>query len=79
MTAPAPQNQPDLRRRLRALLLIGSLLLPAFCAMGMLTLLATAWVRWVILGVWLIISVLLSLVVARTLKTLAALDREARE
>lgn len=77
MTAPPP-SPPDLRRRLSALLLVGSLLLPAFCAMGLLTFLAAGWVRWVILSVWLLISVLLSLVVARTLNTLVALndDRE---
>jgi hypothetical protein len=79
MTASQPRNQHHLRRRLRALLLVGSLLLPAFCVMGWLSFLATDWVRWLILGVWLLISALLSLVVARTLKTLALLDQEMHE
>lgn len=79
MTAPPPRNQLDLRRRLRALLIVGSLLLPAFCVMGWLTFLATDWVRWLIMAVWLIISGLLSWVVARTLKTLASLDREMHD
>lgn len=79
MTAPQPRNQLILRRRLRALLIVGSLLLPAFCVMAWLTFLATDWVRWLILGVWLVISVLLSLVVTRTLKTLAALAQEMHE
>lgn len=75
MTAPR-SRPPDLRRRLSSLLVVGSLLLPAFCVMGMLTFLAAGWARWVILGVWLLISVLLSLVVARTLRTLHALNDE---
>lgn len=67
-----------LQRRLRALLLVGSLLLPAWCVFGALSFLAVGWARYVILGVWLLASIALSVVVARGLKTLVALNDERR-
>jgi hypothetical protein len=63
-----------LQRRLRAILLVGSLLGPAFCVFGVLSLLAEGWARWVGLVIWVGLGALLGLLVARLLRTLAALD-----
>ena len=69
-----------LRQRLRALLIVGSLLGPAFCVFGLLTLLSASWIRWLILALWIALGVLLSLLAVRTVRTLADLqDASAQE
>ncbi len=68
---PAPQL---LRQRLRALLIVGSLLGPAFCVFGLLAFLADGWARWLILSLWVVVGALLGLLIARALQTLTALD-----
>ncbi len=68
---PPPQL---LRQRLRALLIVGSLLAPAFCVFGVLAVLADGWVRWLILSLWIVVGVLLGLLIARAMKTLWALN-----
>ncbi|MDP9313952.1 MAG: hypothetical protein M3R24_24255 [Chloroflexota bacterium] len=74
MARPNPLPPEHLRQRLRALLLVGSLLGPAFCVFGLLTLLSAGWVRWLLLALWLALGVLLSLLAGRTLRTLAELQ-----
>jgi hypothetical protein len=68
-----------LQRRLRALLIVGSLLGPAFCVFGVLVFLAEGWARWVGLCLWLGLGLLLSLWLARLLRTLAALNDEGQQ
>ncbi len=70
----AALNQHQLKQRLRALLIVGSLLGPTFCVFGVLSFLAAGWVRWLILVLWVLMGVLLGLLVARGLKTLEALN-----
>ena len=77
MAAPHSLTLQHLRQRLRALLIVGSLLTPAFCVFGFLAVLADGWVRWLILVLWLVLGVLLSLLAMRTLKTLVALQDAA--
>ncbi|HEY0737125.1 MAG TPA: hypothetical protein VGD69_19570 [Herpetosiphonaceae bacterium] len=73
-------DRPRLRQRLRALLIVVSLLAPTFCVFGMLALLlaseSTGWVLWLLLGLWLIAGALLGLVVSRILQTLRAIDAD---
>jgi hypothetical protein len=72
MTVP---NQYQLQQRLRALLIVGSLVVPTFCVFGVLALLADGWVRWLILVLWVVLGALLGLLVARGLKTLDMLNK----
>ncbi len=80
MARSNPVLPEHLRHRLRALLIVGSLLGPAFCVFGLLALLSAGWVRWLLLALWIALGVLLSLLAARTLRTLADLqDVSAQE
>lgn len=65
-----------LQRRLRALLIVGSFLLPGFCVFPMLGLMASGWVRWLILALWVLVGALLGLLIARLLKTLERLNQD---
>ncbi len=75
-------DRPRLQLRLRALLIVVSLLAPTFCVFGVLALLlatnSTSALMWVLLGLWLVLGALLGVVVARILKTLRMLN-EHRE
>jgi zinc transporter ZupT len=71
-----------LQQRLRALLIVASLLAPAFCVFGMLALLLAANsstpVLWLLLLLWVIAGALLGLVVWRILSTLRAINDSSR-
>ncbi|MBV9791917.1 MAG: hypothetical protein JOZ51_27270 [Chloroflexi bacterium] len=75
-------DRPRLQQRLRALLIVVSLLAPTFCVFGMLALLlatnSTSPLIWLLLGLWLVLGALLGVVVARILKTLRRIN-EHRE
>lgn len=79
MAAPDSLTSQHLRQRLRALLIVGSLLGPAFCVFGVLAVLADGWIRWLILALWLMLGTLLSLLALRTFKTFAALQDAASQ
>lgn len=77
-------DRPRLQQRLRALLIVVSLLAPTFCVFGMLALLvaanSTSQVLWLLLGLWLVAGALLGVVVWRILQTLRAInDDRSRE
>lgn len=74
MAAPDKLPPELLTRRLRALMIVGSLLGPTFCVFGVLTFVADGWVRWLILALWVVLGALLGLLVARLLRTLAELN-----
>ena len=67
-------NQRQLQQRLRAILILGSLLLPAFCGFPVLAFVAGGALRWLAIGLWLIISGVLVWLAVRALRTLRALD-----
>lgn len=67
-----------LQRRLRALIIVGSMLGPAFCVFGVLAFLADGWVRWVGLSLWAGMGLVMGLWLARLLRTLAAIDESGR-
>jgi nitrate reductase NapE component len=75
-------DRQRLQRRLRALLIVGSFLAPAFCVFSMLAVMLIAngagWVLWLLLTLWLITGVLLAAVVSRMLKTLSTLNNAQR-
>jgi chromate transport protein ChrA len=82
----APYENIDrqrLQQRLRALLIVGSLLAPSFCGFSMLALMlvthSASWVHWLLLVLWAVIGGLLALVVARILKTFRALNDGSNE
>lgn len=76
MTAAQPPNREQLQRRFRALLIIGLLLAPTFCAFPALAVIAQGWLRWLILGMWVLVGAVLGLVITRGLKTLDLLGAE---
>lgn len=75
----APLNRFQLQQRLRALFIVGSLLLPTFCVFGVLSFLAVGWTRWLILSIWVILGALLGGLIVRLLNTLTALNQEREE
>lgn len=70
----ASSQRDFLRRRVRALLIVGSMLLPTFCVFGVLGYIASGWVQWLIMGLWVVVGVLLGLLITRLLRTFEALD-----
>jgi chromate transport protein ChrA len=75
-------DRPRLQQRLRALLIVASLLAPTFCVFGMLALLvasgsSSGWVLWLLLALWVIAGALLGIVIARILKTLRAINESS--
>lgn len=79
MATPHSLPPQHLRQRLRALLIVGSLLGPAFCVFGVLALLSDGWVRWLVLALWLVLGGLLTVIAVRALKTLADLQDAASQ
>ena len=70
-----PNNdQRLLQQRLRAILILGSLLLPAFCGFPFLVFVAGGGLRWLAIGLWVVISGVLVWLAVRALRTLRALD-----
>ncbi len=67
-------DQRWLQQRLRAIVLLGSLLLPAFCGFPFLAFVASGALRWLAIGLWLVIGGVLAWLVVRALRTLRALD-----
>lgn len=67
-------DQRQLQQRLRAILTLGSLLLPAFCGFPFLAFVAVGVVRWLAIGSWLVIGGVLVWLALRALRTLRALD-----
>ena len=82
MSASEEIDRQRLQRRLRALLIVGSLLAPAFCVFSMLALMlianGTSWILWLLLLLWLVTGALLAVVMSRMLKTLSALNAARR-
>ena len=80
MSAFEQLDQPRLQQRLRALLIVVSLLAPTFCVFGMLALLvatnSSSPLVWLLLGLWLVTGALLGVVVARILKTLRRINEQ---
>jgi Na+/proline symporter len=78
MSSSQQIEPPRLQQRLRALLIVASLLTPAFCVFGMLALLlaanSTSPVLWLLLLLWVIVGALLGVVVSRILSTLRAIN-----
>ncbi|HEX6290688.1 MAG TPA: hypothetical protein VFZ66_15975 [Herpetosiphonaceae bacterium] len=74
-------DRQRLQRRLRSLLIVGSLLAPTFCVFSLLALMlasnGTTWVIWLLLTLWVVVGALLGLVVARVLTTLRALNDDS--
>ena len=67
-------NQRQLHQRLRAILILGSLLLPAFCGFPFLAFVAGGVLRWLAIGLWLVVGGVLVWLAVRALRTLRALD-----
>jgi fatty acid desaturase len=69
-----------LRQRLKALLIVGSVLLPTFCAVGGIVLLVArreiSPILWVLFGVWVVLGTLLGVLVLRLLRTFDALGQQ---
>lgn len=57
--------EPNVRRRLGAAFIVAGLLVPTFCAFPVLAIIAGPPLRWVILGIWVVIGGALGLVVRR--------------
>jgi len=68
------KNQRLLQQRLRAILLLGSLLLPALCGFPFLAFVASGALRWLAVGLWLVTGGVLVWLAVRALRTLRALD-----
>lgn len=72
-------GRDPLRQRLKALLIVGSVLLPTFCAVGGIVLLVArrelSPVLWALFGVWMILGALLGALILRMLRTFEALGQ----
>ncbi len=69
-------RQPHLQQRIRVLLTLTFLLLPTFCGFPLLAFVASGAVRWVAVGLWLIVSGVLGWVVVRLLGVFRSLHEE---
>jgi uncharacterized membrane protein len=78
MVEPSPhQNQRQrLQLRLRALLGLCFVLLPAVCSFPLLAVIATGMLRWLALTVWLVMGVAFGWLALRALRTYRALNHQ---